>query len=252
MTSRMAYGGKTVYGARLGFLILPTNMPRIPGDAGNAGTWPFPVLYRIVRGATAKQVAINKSAGLLDAFIEAAKELVAMGAEGLGTTGGYLTVFQKQIAEAAGVPVGSSSLMQIPLVQKLLPPGKRVGIITVNGASLDADHLRPTGAPLDTPIVGTENGRVLTRALLGNEPEFDVALAEQDMLDAGTEMREKHPDVGAIVIECANMAAYSRALSQHTGLPVYDIYSFLTWFHGGLAPRDFGHPGSAPRPFRER
>ena len=34
-------GGKTVYGAAVGILMLETRFPRIPGDVGNAGTWPF-------------------------------------------------------------------------------------------------------------------------------------------------------------------------------------------------------------------
>ena len=38
---------------------------------------------------------------------------------------------EKALAEHVQVPVASSSLMQIPLVQKLLPPGKRVGVLSV-------------------------------------------------------------------------------------------------------------------------
>jgi len=48
------------------------------------------------------------------------------------------------------------------------------------------------------------------------------------------------------------MAPYARALRQHLGLPVFDIYSFVTWFHAGLAPRDFGPPASAARQWHER
>ena len=44
-------GGKTVFGATVGILMLETRFPRIPGDMGNALTWPFPVQYRVVRGA---------------------------------------------------------------------------------------------------------------------------------------------------------------------------------------------------------
>jgi hypothetical protein len=47
------HGGKTVYGASVGILMLETRFPRIPGDIGHAATWPFPVLYKVVRGATA-------------------------------------------------------------------------------------------------------------------------------------------------------------------------------------------------------
>ena len=41
---QFAQGGKTVYGAGVGILMLDTVFPRIPGDFGNAATWPFPVM----------------------------------------------------------------------------------------------------------------------------------------------------------------------------------------------------------------
>ena len=34
-------GGKTVYGATLGILMLETEFPRVHGDVGNAATFPF-------------------------------------------------------------------------------------------------------------------------------------------------------------------------------------------------------------------
>ena len=43
-------GGKTIYGAAVGILVLDTKFPRMPGDIGYAPTWPFPVLYKVVRG----------------------------------------------------------------------------------------------------------------------------------------------------------------------------------------------------------
>ena len=52
----IARGGKALYGAPLGILMLEAKFPRIPGDMGNAATWPFPVLYRVVGGATPERV----------------------------------------------------------------------------------------------------------------------------------------------------------------------------------------------------
>ena len=40
-----AQGGKTVYGTAVGILMLESRFPRIPGDMGNALTWPFPGRY---------------------------------------------------------------------------------------------------------------------------------------------------------------------------------------------------------------
>ena len=48
-----------------------------------------------------------------------------------------------------------------------------------------------------------------------------------------------HPDVGAIVLECTNMMPYSADMARELRLPVYDFYSFVTWFHAGLSPRRF-------------
>ena len=48
---------------------------------GHAGTWPFPVLYKVVKGASPQRVVAERAEGLLPNFIEAAKELEALGAD---------------------------------------------------------------------------------------------------------------------------------------------------------------------------
>jgi Asp/Glu/hydantoin racemase len=249
--SRIAHGGKGLYGARLGILMLETRFPRIPGDMGNAATWPFPVLYKVVKGASPKRVVEDKAEGLLDAFLAAAKELVALGADGITTTCGFLSLYQRDLAAHVGVPVATSSLMQAPFIQRLLPPGKRVGIVTISAASLTPRHLEAVGADPATPFVGTDAGREFSRAIIGDAAMLDVAAAEQDILDAGQALVATHADIGAVLLECTNMAPYARALREHLGLPVFDIYSFVTWFHAGLAPRDFGHPASVARSWHE-
>src|SRR5436189_5371250 len=99
----LARGGKAVYGARLGILMLEARFPRIPGDMGNAGTWPFPVLYKVVTGASPQRVVAEKAAGLLPNFIAAAKELAALGADGITTNCGFLSLDQKELAAAVCV-----------------------------------------------------------------------------------------------------------------------------------------------------
>jgi hypothetical protein len=249
--SRIAWGGKPVYGARLGILMLEARFPRIPGDMGNAATWPFPVLYQVVPGPTPERVVLGGAEGLVDRFCAAAAELVRLGADGITTNCGFLSPFQREIAARAGVPVATSSLMQIPFVERLLPPGKRVGVLTVSARSLGADHFRAAGADPATPVAGTDDGGEFTRVLLGNEERLDAA-AERDILAAGDALLAGHRDIGAIVLECTNMAPYSRALAERLRLPVFDIYAFIAWFHAGLVPRDFGPPGSDRRDWRER
>ena len=235
---RIARGGKAVYGAPLGILMLDARFPRIPGDMGNAQTWPFPVLYQVVPGASPERVVLDGARGLLPAFLDAAANLVRLGAEAITTNCGFLSLFQRELAAHVGVPVAASSLMQVPWVQATLPPGRRVGVVTISGASLTGAHLAAAGAPADTPMAGTEGGRELFRVLIKAEAQdLDVALAEQDVLDAGRDLMARHPEVGAIVLECTNMPPYAAALRDTVQVPVYDICSMVTWFHAGLRPR---------------
>jgi hypothetical protein len=238
---RIARGGKSIYGAPLGILMLEARFPRIPGDMGNGETWPFPVLFRVVRGATPERVVLQGARGLLPEFIAAARDLVDLGAEAITTNCGFLSLFQREIAEAVGVPVATSSLMQVPWVQATLPPGRRVGVVTVSKDSLTSAHLVAAGVPLDIPVTGTEGGREFFRVLIQAEAvDMDVGLAEQDILEAGRALVAAHPEVGAIVLECTNMPPYAAALREAVGLPVYDIYSMISWFHAGLRPHRFG------------
>jgi Asp/Glu/hydantoin racemase len=242
----IATGGKAIYGAPLGILMLEARFARIPGDMGNAATWPCTVRYRVVKGASPERVVLQGATGLLASFLDAAVELVSLGAEAITTNCGFLSLFQRELAAHVGVPVASSSLMQVPWVQATLPPGKRVGVVTVSASSLTARHLEAVGVPVDTPLVGTEEGVEFFRVLiLGEKQDLDVALAERDILAAGRRLLAAHPEVGAIVLECTNMPPYAHALRRALGVPVYDIYSLITWWHSGIRPRDFQLSGLA-------
>src|SRR5215470_14248939 len=181
LASSLARGGKAIYGAKVGILMLETRFPRIPGDMGHAETWPFPVLYKVVPGASPRRVVCEKAEGLLDAFLSAAEELVRLGADGITTTCGFLSLYQRELAAHVGVPVATSSLMQIPFIERVLPPGKRVGVITVSAANLSDEHLRAAGADPATPVVGTDDGSEFSRVLINDEERLDVGAAEHDI-----------------------------------------------------------------------
>lgn len=235
-------GGKAIYGASVGILMLEAQFPRIPGDMGNALTWPFPVLYKVVRDASPARVVRQGARGLLPAFIDAARELVADGADGITTNCGFLSLFQAELAEAVQVPVATSSLMQVAMVNALLPRDKVAGILTISASSLTPEHLRAANVPPDTPIGSTEGGHEFTRAILGNERDLDVALAEQDNVDAARALITAHPQIGALVLECTNMLPYAVAIRAATGLPTFSMGSFVTWFQSGLTPPRYPGP----------
>ena len=106
-------------------------------------------------------------------------------------------------------------------------------------ASRDVDAvwiLTPPNSHLEL-VKAAAKGR---KHVLLEKTDMDVALAEADIVAAGRDLVARHPEVGAIVLECTNMPPYAAALREAVGLPVYDIYSMITWFHAGLRPRRFG------------
>lgn len=233
------HGGKTVFGATLGILMLETQFPRIPGDIGNAATWPFPVQYRIVRGATPDKAVRGDADALTVPFIEAGRDLVAHGCDGVATNCGFLVPLQDRMAAALGVPVASSSLMQVPMVQRMLPSDRRVGVVTISQATLTERHLRAAGISEGTPIIGTDDGEEFTNKVLTDQPAIDFAKVRAEVVDASVRLARENPDLGAIVLECTNMVPYARDVRRATGLPVFSIYSYLLWFHAALMPKQF-------------
>ncbi|RAK15510.1 hypothetical protein ATI53_102245 [Salipiger aestuarii] len=184
---------------------------------------------------------------LVDLFIEQALDLVAHGCVGITTNCGFLSIVQDQVAGAVPVPVATSSLMQVPMVQAMLPPGKRAGILTIWKPTLTVRHLAAANVALDTPVWGTGAGREFTRAILGDEPQIDFSACRANMIDAARAFHAARPGLGAIVLECTNMVPYAADVRRVTGLPVFSIFNFVQWFQQSLMPPRFPHALDEPR-----
>jgi hypothetical protein len=218
--------------------VLDTRFPRIPGDIGNALTFPFPVLYHPVRHASPSRVVREGDPGLLEGFVQGARALEAAGVSAITTSCGFLAMFQTQLAEAVGVPVFASALQLVPLVARMLSPDRAVGVLTVDAHSLGPRHLAGAGISEETNLVihGLERGQAFTPVLLDNELELDVEAARREIVGTAREMVERHSHVGAIVLECANMPPYASAVRDATRRPVFDITTLVRMVYSALQP----------------
>jgi hypothetical protein len=243
MTTGRVRGGFNQYGFTVGILMLDTRFPRIHGDMGNATTFPFPVRYHRVTGADPDLVVRRGAEGLLPAFVAGAQALEREGVGAITTNCGFLIKYQAELARSVHVPVFTSSLLLVPLVHRALPPGQRIGIMTVNAATLTPEHLRSAGIGADVPlaVVGMETEKEFTRALLDNELELDVDVAREEHVRVARRLVADHPDIGAIVLECTNMPPYAADVQRETGRPVFDVLSLVTMFHDALVA------GQSPR-----
>ncbi|GGF06338.1 hypothetical protein GCM10011611_09810 [Aliidongia dinghuensis] len=232
-------GKKTFYGVTIGILMVKTHFRRFPGDIGHAGTWPFPVQYRIVEDATPARMTDLHNVSLLEPFKRAARELVEAGVDGIATTCGFLSIYQRELADFCGVPVATSSLLQLPMVQQLIPSDRRVGILTYDGNALNGPYLDAVGIARDTPVVGMPVGSEFVRSIKQGDDTVAYETLHAEVLAAAAQLVRDHGNIGAIIAECTNLAPFSAAIADHVGLPVFDAVSLVNWFQAGLRPRRY-------------
>lgn len=228
--------GRPVHGAKLGIIILDTRFQRFPGDIGYAGSFSFPVQYAVVRGISLG-ADLRPDGPTLKKFFQAVDDLVMMGCDGISTSCGFLAIMQPELTAYSPVPVAASSLLQIPMIQRTLPKGRRVGVLTAKPSSLTAAHFEGVGASFDLPIAGMSDETAFRRNLVSGNPAIHRAEQEREVLEVATSLMSSNPDIGALVLECTNLAPYSDALEKTLNVPVYDIITLLEWFHAGLRPR---------------
>lgn len=234
--SGAARTGAVVHDLSIGVLMLDTHFRRLPGDIGNGRTWPFPVQFRVVRDADPAAIVHGRPEAFLEPFIAAALDLVACGVRGITTSCGFLALLQKELAAALPVPVATSSLLQAPLIEAMLPAGQQVGILTFAAEALTARHLAAVGVRPDTPIEGLP-AESLFRRVYGNRGGVsDIAELESEVVAAARRLVERHADIGAILCECTNLPPHAAAIAAATGRPVFDIIGFIEWFARGIEP----------------
>ena len=248
-------GGFNTYGVSIGVLIVNKPFPRPPGDAGNATTFDFPVRYRVVKESTGDRHRKGDPA-LLEPFIKAAKELEAEGVKAICTTCGFLGVFQRELAAAISVPVFASSLLQIPMISRMLRPDQKVGILTADASNFGERLLEGVGAK-GVPVVvrGLEDKQEFREGILVGRDWLDVRQVEQEVVSAakemdvekaavevaavGRKMLAEEPSIGAFVMESACLPPYSKALRDATGLPVFDFITLINWVYSAVVQRTY-------------
>ena len=231
-------GGRTFYGEAIGILMLDTSFPRPPGDIGNATTFDFPVRYRVVRGASPQRVVIEQDPALLEPFIQGARELVQEGVRAITTSCGFLALFQREMAAAVDVPMFTSSLMQMPVVHRMLKPGQKIGVLTANSHHLTPRVLEAVGASgIPYVVSGSEETPSFYQVFVMDGKELDFEEAERGVVKMARDLVNADPTVGAFVCEGTNFANFAPAVQEATGLPFFDVVTMTRWVYQGVVRR---------------
>lgn len=218
----------------LGILMLDTRFPRIVGDVGNAASYDFPVIFRRMEGiGSADAVAAHPDRPRVLAALKAnAEALASQGAVGLGTSCGFLALYQQDLAAVSPVPVATSALLHIAQLSE-----RRVGVITASARNLTPAHFEAVGAAGDTPVVGMPEDGSFAGTFLRNGLTLDREAVEREVVAAGLGLLRRHPTVDTVVLECTNLPPYKPALEQALGLPVLDVLDLLKDFYREVSAR---------------
>jgi hypothetical protein len=216
----------------VGVLMLDTRFARFPGDIGNPPAREQPVIHERVPGATVDKVVPARAPPLIDDFVAAGERLIARGATAITTGCGFLVLNQAELAARLAVPVATSALLLIPTVLRLLPAGKRLGVLTFSAENLTPAHFAASGAPADLPVEGVVRGGTFQKAIYEEPCDDGIAAREEEVVAAARRLVARAPDVGAILFECTNFPPHRAAVEAATGLPVYDIWTLVKILRG--------------------
>jgi hypothetical protein len=152
---------------------MPTTI--VPGNVGNASSFPFPMRYKVVKEASIERLLTKRDKTLPKPFVEAALELQEEGVKGITGACGFMALFQKEVSDAAEVPVFLSSLIQIPFIYRTLQRPQKIGIITADSTSLTMDYFAAVGISPDVPLVisGMEKQKEFREAVLEEKGTLD-------------------------------------------------------------------------------
>jgi hypothetical protein len=233
--------GQVAYGYSIGMLCAEWHIPFIPGDLNNANTFPFPVRYESVPGASGADVLRGSGSQFADSMVAAARKLEAEGVRAITGNCGFMVVYQDLVANSVDVPVFLTSLVQLPMLLQMIGDSRSLGILTANSAGLGNREFALAGV--------TDTARIKVRGM-ELYPHFnDVILKELGTLDeermtaevvqAALDLHRENPNLGAFMLECSDLPPYSKAVHQATGLPVFDWANFITYVHHATVPHGY-------------
>ncbi len=230
-------GGYASYGQTAGILMTESAIPRVPGDPGHAETFPFPVRYGVVKGFPFDDLVACRKDNL-HLVIQAARDLENRGVKFVAADCGLFSLFQAEVAASLDVPFLGSPLSLIPLVSAFLPASRKVGLITGDARILKDEHLLAAGAKRDRlAIQGMENSTEFQRVVIERGETLDVEAMRQGVLDAARGLSGE--PLGAVVLECTNLATFRSDVQRLLGVPVFDMVSLIEFFEDGYRSRGF-------------
>lgn len=208
----------------------------LKGNSTNPDSYNFPVRFYRVKGANIHTILENPDKTILARMIEAGKDMVLEGVKAVTTSCGFNAIFQKELSEGIGVPVHTSSLLQVPLVQLMLGSHHDVCIITAKKAALKPEHLAAAGISRteNIHIYGLEDCPQWSRIFETPDEDLDVEKVRLEVVNVALEALCEYPNIGAFVLECTDLPPFAEEIRAKSNLPVFDFITMVQYVYSAL------------------
>lgn len=227
----------------IGILLFETAGCRIKGDPGYPGTFDFPVEYGIVEGSY--RDLIDGSEAACGRLLQAAKDLEKKGVSAIAGDCGLMALYQRELASSVHIPVISSGLALLPLMKRIISPELSIGVLTGHSALLGIHHLKGIGVDsLDgICIQGMQEEPHFHKVVIQGTDKQQYNLMKQDVLNGVRKLKascEADRPLGAVLLECSNLAVFGAEVTKEFGVPVFDINTGIYLLNGVWEKRLYG------------
>ena len=232
--------GQNIAGYGIGIIHLDKVWyPMAPGNVVNAWTYKFPVRFKAVKGLDTPKLH-SGDASAYEEILKAAKELEQEGVRAIAGACGFFGRFQSRLAEDMNMPIGLSSLIQIPWIRSMMKKGRKIGILTANASAIDHRILEICGVfHSDDLVIADLRHEAQFSAIMEDRGSFDHAIVRQEVVAAAEKLVLENEDIGAILLECSDMPPYAAAVQNAVKLPVFDFITLINHMNQATMQRPY-------------
>ncbi len=238
-----SWEARSVYGVTIGIITFRQYIASIPGEAANATSYGFPVLFREMEAENILETfhteVVPKHTA---ATVEAAKWLELQGVRAILAGCGFWATYQKAIQAELNVPFFSSTLLQLPALLATTRPDQKIGVFAANAANLKAcPAIENCGVSLEDKenrlVIAQPEGPAFDKYVEVEHEYWPDQLGEA-LAAAAVKMAAEH-NISCFVLESTAFPPSAYRVQRATQKPVYDTITLAHWAHSGVMRRPY-------------
>jgi len=84
-------------------------------------------------------------------------------------------------------------------------------------------------------IAGMEKQKNFWSAIMDEQGILDSNAIEKEVVAVASDLRQRAPNIGAILLECSDLPPYSAAVQEALKLPVFDFVTMIKYVFSSVA-----------------